>query len=256
MAILEVSNLSKIFGQRHDRVRALNDLSFQVNAGEFVGIMGPSGAGKSTLLNILATIETPSTGKVNIAGNDLEALNERQQAAFRRDHLGFVFQDFNLLDDMTVTQNVLLPLTLQQDLQPDRAERLQTVANHLNLTPILQAFPGELSMGQRQRVAAARAVITQPDLLLADEPTGSLDSLAATDFLNYLRQLNEKEKTTILMVTHDPFTASFASRIIFIKDGAFFAEVTRGKSRQQFFDRIIDMEATVRGGGHTRVASD
>ena len=206
MAILEVSNLSKIFGQRHDRVRALNDLSFQVKAGEFIGIMGPSGAGKSTLLNILATIETPSTGKVRIAGHDLEALNERQQAKF--------------------------------------------------LDALLNAFPGELSMGQRQRVAAARAVITQPSLLLADEPTGSLDSLAATEFLRYLRQLNQQEKTTILMVTHDPFTASFASRIIFIKDGAFFAEVTRGKSREQFFDRIIDMEATVSGGGHSRVGTD
>ena len=180
MAILEVSNLSKIFGQRHDRVRALNDLSFQVKAGEFIGIMGPSGAGKSTLLNILATIETPSTGKVRIAGHDLEALNERQQAKFRRDHLGFVFQDFNLLDDMTVAQNVLLPLTLQHHVQPDRAERLQMVSKHLNLDALLNAFPGELSMGQRQRVAAARAVITQPSLLLADEPTGSLDSLAAT----------------------------------------------------------------------------
>ena len=256
MAILEVSNLSKIFGQRHDRVRALNDLSFQVKAGEFIGIMGPSGAGKSTLLNILATIETPSTGKVRIAGHDLEALNERQQAKFRRDHLGFVFQDFNLLDDMTVGQNVLLPLTLQHHVQPDRAERLQMVSKHLNLDALLNAFPGELSMGQRQRVAAARAVITQPSLLLADEPTGSLDSLAATEFLRYVRQLNQQEKTTILMVTHDPFTASFASRIIFIKDGAFFAEVTRGKSREQFFDRIIDMEATVSGGGHSRVGTD
>lgn len=157
---------------------------------------------------------------------------------------------------MTVAQNVLLPLTLQQDVQPDRAERLQMVRKHLNLDALLNACSGELVMGQRQRERAARAVITQPSLLQSDEPTGSLELLAATEFLRYLRQLKEQEKTTILMETHDPFTAVFASRIIFIKDGAFFAEVTRGKSREQFFDRKIDMEATVVGGGQLRVGTD
>lgn len=249
MRIVTVSHLTKIYGHRFNRVAALNDLSFQVDAGEFVGIMGPSGAGKSTLLNILATIDRPTTGDVWVNGQELNHLGENAVAAFRRESLGFIFQEFNLINDLTVADNITLPLTFVPPRPKDLEDRLAEVAELLQLTPLLTRYPEQLSLGQRQRVAAARALIGKPGLILADEPTGSLDSLAATELLQYLNKVNLETDATILMVTHDAFTASFCNRIVFIKDGAYFAEVTRRGSRQAFFDNIIDMEATISGGG-------
>ncbi|MFD1431932.1 ABC transporter ATP-binding protein [Lacticaseibacillus yichunensis] len=252
MRIVTVDHLTKIYGHRFNRVGALNDLSFHIDAGEFVGIMGPSGAGKSTLLNIIASIDTPTTGSVWVGGVDLTQLNDAALAKYRREQVGFIFQELNLLSDLTVATNITLPLTFVPPVPSDIDARLAHVADLLDLTGLLARYPTELSLGQRQRVAAARALITQPALILADEPTGSLDSMAATELLSYLTKLNLEEDRTIMMVTHDAFTASFCNRIIFIRDGAYFAEVTRSGSRQAFFDQIIDMEATINGGGKRR----
>ncbi|WP_461212983.1 ABC transporter ATP-binding protein [Lacticaseibacillus sp. GG6-2] len=256
MRMVKVSNLTKIYGHRFNRVTALNQLSFGVDAGEFIGIMGPSGAGKSTLLNILATMDTPTSGEVWIDRTDVANMSQKESAAFRRKQLGFIFQSFDLLNDLSVAANIRLPLTFVPPLPVDLDARVQAVSDLLGLTPLLSRFPDQLSLGQKQRVAAARAIITRPQLLLADEPTGSLDSLAATELLHYLEKINLEADTTILMVTHDAFTASFCNRIIFICDGAYFAEVTRHGSRQEFFNSIIDMEATINGGGRARVATN
>ncbi|KRM72464.1 ABC transporter ATPase [Lacticaseibacillus brantae DSM 23927] len=252
---MEVQHITKYYGSRSNRFAALNNLSFKIDAGEFVGIMGPSGAGKSTLLNIMATIDQPSAGKVLIGNQNLGQMTDAELANFRREKLGFIFQDFNLLPDMTVQENIALPLTLGKTVAPDLLDRVKIAAEILGLSNVLTRYPEALSVGQRQRVASARAIITRPELIFADEPTGSLDSLAATDLLRYLTKLNLEEDVTIMMVTHDAFTASYCNRIIFIKDGTYFAEVTRRGSRQEFFDRIIDMEATI-SGGHQHVPAD
>ena len=255
MRVVEVQHVTKYYGARSNRFAALNNLSFKIDAGEFVGIMGPSGAGKSTLLNIMATIDQPSAGQVLIGNQDLTHMSDQELSNFRREKLGFIFQDFNLLPDMTVQENIALPLTLERHLASDLIPRVQAAADILGLGDLLHRYPAELSVGQRQRVASARAIITQPELIFADEPTGSLDSLAATELLRYLSKLNMEQDVTIMMVTHDAFTASYCNRIIFIKDGTYFAEVTRRGSRQEFFDRIIDMEATI-SGGHQHVSAD
>ncbi|MCI1985687.1 MAG: ABC transporter ATP-binding protein [Lactobacillus sp.] len=252
MRIVSVDHLSKTYGHRLNRVVALNDLSFSIDAGEFVGVMGPSGAGKSTLLNLLATFDQPTTGDIWIDKVDLTTMSATSSARFRREDLGFIFQGFDLLNDLTVSANITLPLTFVPPVPTDLKARLVAVSELLGLTPLLTRYPLQLSQGQRQRVAAARAIITRPKLLLADEPTGSLDSLAATELLRYLAKINLETDVTIMMVTHDAFTASFCNRIIFIRDGAYFAEVTRQGSRQEFFNRIIDMEATINGGGRRR----
>ncbi|WP_225046981.1 ABC transporter ATP-binding protein [Lacticaseibacillus kribbianus] len=256
MRVVRAEHLTKIYGHRFNRVAALNDLSFGVDDGEFVGIMGPSGAGKSTLLNMLATIDTPTSGEVWVAGSALSAMNEAQAAAYRRTQLGFIFQEYNLLPDLTVAANITLPQTFVPPRPKDLDERLAHVAQTLGLERLLGRYPDQLSAGQRQRVTAARAVLGKPSLILADEPTGSLDSMAATELLSYLTRLNLEEDVTILMVTHDAFTASFCNRIIFIRDGAYFAEVTRHGTRQAFFNSIIDMEATINGGGRHRATAD
>lgn len=252
MRIVDVSHVTKMYGHRQNRVQALNDLSFKIDEGEFVGIMGPSGAGKSTLLNIMATIDQPTSGKVVVGGQDVTAMSDAELANFRREELGFIFQDFNLLDNLTVKENIALPLTLTPKLPADFDQRILQVSEILGLNDLLNRYPSELSIGQRQRVASARAMITKPKLIFADEPTGSLDSAAATELLRYLTEINLQEDITIMMVTHDAFTASYCNRIVFIKDGAYFAEVTKHGSRQQFFNSIIDMEATI-SGGHTHV---
>lgn len=256
MQRVSVDHLTKVYGHRFNRVKALSDLSFHVEAGEFVGIMGPSGAGKSTLLNILATLDVPTAGAVYIDKVDVTKLSAGESAKFRRERLGFIVQDFDLLDDLSVAANIRLPLTFVPPLPPDLDQRLAEVSQLLGLEPLLTRFPPQLSLGQRQRVAAARAIIAKPQLVLADEPTGSLDSMAATELLQYLAKINLEADTTIMMVTHDAFTASFCNRIIFIRDGAYFAEVTRHGSRQEFFNRIIDMEATINGGGRHSVGVD
>ncbi|WP_125581876.1 ABC transporter ATP-binding protein [Lacticaseibacillus suibinensis] len=256
MRVVDVAHLTKIYGHRLNRVTALNDLSFHIDAGEFVGIMGPSGAGKSTLLNTIATIDTPTSGEVIVAGQSLSQFSESESARYRREQLGFIFQEFNLIPDLTVADNITLPLTFVPPVPDDLDARLARFAHLLGLESMLTRYPEQLSLGQRQRVAAARAMISNPALILADEPTGSLDSMAATELLQYLTKLNLEEDVTIMMVTHDAFTASFCNRIIFIRDGSYFAEVTRRGPRQQFFDSIIDMEATINGGGKRRGPSD
>lgn len=248
--MIEVKHLSKSYGLWNMKQQVLEDLSFTIHAGEFVGVMGPSGAGKSTLLKIIASLLLPTTGSIRLAGQDLTQLSEDQVALFRRDHLGFIFQEFHLVDTLTVKDNILLPLLLKKVNKKESLARLLPIVKALGLETVLERYPEELSVGQRQKIASARAFITKPELILADEPTGALDSKSAADFLYYLEQMGNEKETTILMVTHDAFTASFCHRVLFIKDGAFFAEIVRGeKSRREFFDQVIDMQATIGGGG-------
>jgi putative ABC transport system ATP-binding protein len=250
MALVVVQGLTKVFGHRLHPVRALNGLTFMVEKGEFVGIMGPSGAGKTTLLSIISTIDTPTNGTVRVADTDVTRLRGGRLAQFRREQLGFVFQDFNLLPGLTVRENILMPLTINARRVSDAQERLTEVLTVTGLASLKDRYPRELSVGQQQRVAVARALITKPALVCADEPTGSLDSKAATELLRYLTDINRAWHTTIMMATHDAFTASYCSRVIFIKDGSLFAEIRRSGERQAFFDAIIDMQATIGGGGH------
>lgn len=244
-----MQHLSKSYGTRNNKVTVLNDLNFTVEKGEFVGIMGPSGAGKTTLMNILSTILLPTMGSVKIAGADITQMRESRLTDFRREKLGFIFQDFNLIDSLTVKDNIILPLTVSKLSNNEIEERVLRLAGILRIEQILTRYPEEISVGQQQRTAAARALISKPLVLFADEPTGSLDSKSATEFLNYLDDVNLHEETTILMVTHDPYTASYCNRVLFIKDGRFFAEIVRRSSRKDFFEKVIDMQATIGGGG-------
>ena len=247
--IINVQHLSKSYGTRNNKVTVLNDLNFTVEKGEFVGIMGPSGAGKTTLMNILSTILLPTMGSVKIAGADITQMRESRLTDFRREKLGFIFQEFNLIDSLTVKDNIILPLTVSKLSNNEIEERVLRLAGILRIEQILTRYPEEISVGQQQRTAAARALISKPLVLFADEPTGSLDSKSATEFLNYLDDVNLHEETTILMVTHDPYTASYCNRVLFIKDGRFFAEIVRRSSRKDFFEKVIDMQATIGGGG-------
>ncbi|MGO2638225.1 MAG: ABC transporter ATP-binding protein [Enterococcus viikkiensis] len=247
--IIDVQHLSKSYGTRNNKVTVLNDLNFSVEKGEFVGIMGPSGAGKTTLMNILSTILLPTMGSVKIDDADITQMRENRLTDFRRKNLGFIFQEFNLIDSLSVRDNIILPLAVSKLSYEEIAKRVDHLAKILNIDGILERFPEELSTGQQQRTAAARALITRPMILFADEPTGSLDSKAATEFLNYLDEVNLHEETTILMVTHDPYTASYCNRVLFIKDGRFFSEIVRRSTRKDFFEKVIDMQATIGGGG-------
>ncbi|MFC6170197.1 ABC transporter ATP-binding protein [Loigolactobacillus jiayinensis] len=250
MPLIDVHDVHKVYGHRLSLVTAVAGISLAVAQGEFVGIMGPSGAGKTTLLNMMATIDRPTSGQIKIAGKDVTYLSERVLAKFRREQLGFIFQDFNLLAALTVRENIILPLTLAGLKVPVIEEALQKTVHLLGLTAILARYPDEISIGQKQRVACGRAIINQPQLLFADEPTGSLDSQAATELLRYLTTINQQLGTTIVLVTHDAFTASYCKRILFIKDGAIFSEIVRQGSRQAFFQQVIDMQATIGGGGN------
>ncbi|EOH97901.1 ABC transporter ATP-binding protein [Enterococcus pallens ATCC BAA-351] len=249
--IIDVQHLSKSYGNRSNKVSVLNDLNFSIEEGEFVGIMGPSGAGKTTLMNILSTILLPTMGSVRIDGQNITQMRDSQLTDFRRENLGFIFQEFNLIDSLSVEDNILLPLTVSKMTYEQMQHRLKHYASILDIGGILDRYPEEISVGQRQRTAAARALITQPKILFADEPTGSLDSKSSADFLHYLAEINLHEDTTILMVTHDPYTASYCNRVLFIKDGKFFSEIVRRSSRQAFFEKVIDMQATIGGGGKT-----
>lgn len=247
--IIDVQHLSKTYGNRFNQTKVLKDLSFTVDKGEFVGIMGPSGAGKTTLMNILSSIALPTFGSIQIAGQDITKMNEEELSDFRREKIGFIFQEFNLLDTLNIRDNILLPLAIDRLPLSEIDRRVESTAELLGLTAILQRYPEELSVGQRQRVAAARALAMQPEIIFADEPTGSLDSKSAGELLNYLSEINLKEDATILMVTHDPYTASYCNRILFIKDGVFFAEVVKQGPRKEFFDKVISMQAAIAGGG-------
>ena len=246
--VIEVQHVTKSYGYLLNKVKVLNDLSFSVSKGEFVGIMGPSGAGKSTLLNVISTIDLPTGGIVRIHGKNILELKSNKLSDFRRKEIGFIFQDFNLVDSLTIRDNILLPLAIDHLPLDEMTQRLTHVADLLNIEEILDATPSSVSVGQKQRAAAARALITKPLLIFADEPTGSLDSKTAAELLQYLTEINRQDGATIIMVTHDPYTASYCDRILFIKDGTFFSEVVRQGSRDTFFSQVIDMQATIGGG--------
>lgn len=242
MVILEVKNVSKIYSTRFGsaKVQALSDMNFSVDEGEYVAIMGESGSGKTTLLNILAALDRPTGGEVLLKGRKLTEIREKELSAFRRDNLGFVFQDFNLLDNFSLRDNILLPLVLQGKTVEQMEQLIGPVAERLGIASLLAKYPYEVSGGQKQRVAVARAVITRPQLILADEPTGALDSRATEGLLEVFREINN-DGQTILMVTHSTEAASHADRILFIKDGEVFHQLYRGNmTNEQLYGKISD----------------
>lgn len=245
--ILEVTNIEKYYGNKGNITKAINQISFTVEKGEFVGIMGASGSGKTTLLNCISTIDRISSGNIRINGKEITKLKGNELNKFRSQELGFIFQDFNLLDTLTAYENIALALTIQKVNAREIEKRVLEVAKKLDIQEILNKYPYQLSGGQKQRVASARAIITNPKLVLADEPTGALDSKSARMLLESFEKLNH-DYATILMVTHDAFTASYCQRILFIKDGKIFNELVKGNdTRKQFFDKIIDV-VTLLGG--------
>lgn len=250
-ALLEVNNLKKIYTTRFggNQVQALSNINFSVEEGEYVAIMGESGSGKTTLLNILAALDKPTSGKVVLNGKDIVAIGEKELSAFRRDNLGFIFQDFNLLDNFSIKDNILLPLVLEQVPPEDMEPRLMPIAEKLGIADILAKYPYEVSGGQKQRAAAARALITNPQLILGDEPTGALDSKATDSLLRLLHKING-EGQTILMVTHSIKAASHANRILFIKDGEVFHQLYRGNlSNEELYAKISDTLTVLTTGG-------
>ncbi len=254
MSILEVSGLRKVYTTRlgGNKVEALRNVTFRVEEGEYVAIMGESGSGKTTLLNILAALDKPTGGTVLLDGQDLSWIKEANIAAFRRDHLGFVFQDFNLLDTFSVEDNIYLPLVLAGKRYPEMRKRLEPLAARLGITELLKKYPYEISGGQKQRVAVARALITEPRLVLADEPTGALDSKATDELLELFRRINESGQT-ILMVTHSVKAASHAGRVLFIKDGEVYHQIYRGESsNEQLYQKVSDTLTMLTTGGDRR----
>ncbi len=246
--VLEVKNIEKCYGTKSNLSKAINNISFSVCSGEFVGIMGASGSGKTTLLNCISTIDRVTSGHILVNGEDITKLKGNKLNQFRREELGFIFQDFNLLDTLTCYENIAIALTIQKIKANEVDKRVKEIADKLGIKDILKKYPYQISGGQKQRVASARSIITNPKLVLADEPTGSLDSKSARQLLENFKFLNNNFKATILMVTHDAFTASYANRILFIKDGKIFNELIKGDdSRKQFFEKIIEVQ-TLLGG--------
>lgn len=246
--VLKIEHIEKYYGNRGSLTKAVDDISFDVEKQEFVAIMGASGSGKTTLLNCISTIDRVTSGHIYMNGKEITKLKGNALNRFRREELGFIFQDFNLLDTLTAYENIALALTIQGKKAKDIEKQVKEIAKKLNITDVLKKYPYQMSGGQKQRVASARAMITNPNLVLADEPTGALDSKSARMLLENFEYLNESFQATILMVTHDAFTASYASRVIFIKDGKIFHELKRGEdSRKEFFDKIIDV-VTLLGG--------
>ncbi len=246
--VLEVKNIEKYYGNKGNLTKAIDNISFNVFRGEFVGIMGASGSGKTTLLNCISTIDKVTSGEIIVNNNDITKLKGNALNKFRREELGFIFQDFNLLDTLTNYENIALALTIQQVKPKEIESRVRDISKKLGIEEILNKYPYEVSGGQKQRVASARAIITNPKLVLADEPTGALDSKSARMLLENFEYLNNKLNATIVMVTHDAFTASYCKRILFIKDGKIFNELVKGNStRKEFFDKIIDV-VTLLGG--------
>lgn len=246
--ILSVENIEKYYGNKESVTKAINQISFKVDKGEFVGIMGPSGSGKTTLLNCISTIDKVTTGKIMINNQEITKLKSKALEDFRKDELGFIFQDFNLLDTLTAYENIAFALTIQGRKPKEMDALIQEMAKKLEITQVLNKYPYQMSGGQKQRVASARAIVTNPSIILADEPTGALDSKSSRLLLESFEKLNQELEATILMVTHDAFTASYAHRILFIKDGKIFNELVRGNdSRKEFFDRIIEV-MTILGG--------
>lgn len=248
MELLNIQHIEKYYGSKSSLTKAIDDISFSVAEGEFVAIMGASGSGKTTLLNCISTIDRVTAGTITIESTDITKLKGKALNKFRREKLGFIFQDFNLLDTLTAYENIALALSIQKKPSGDIEKAVNVVAEQLGITEVLKKYPYQMSGGQKQRVASARAIVTDPKLVLADEPTGALDSKAAKMLLERFNYLNQERKATIMMVTHDSFTASYAGRVIFIKDGKIFHEISRGSdTRKQFFDKIIDV-VTLLGG--------
>ena len=246
--VLEVKNIEKYYGNKSNLTKAIDNISFDVTKGEFVGIMGASGSGKTTLLNCISTIDRVTAGKIIINNQDITKLKGNNLNKFRREELGFIFQDFNLLDTLTAYENIALALTIQRVSPKEIDRRVIEIARSLGIEEILNKYPYQVSGGQKQRIASSRAIITNPKLILADEPTGALDSKSARQLLENFEYLNEKMDATILLVTHDAFSASYANRILFIKDGKIFNELLKGTdTRKQFFEKIIEVQ-TLLGG--------
>lgn len=246
--ILRIDNIEKYYGNRSSLTKAVDNISFEVDKGEFVAIMGASGSGKTTLLNCISTIDRVTSGRIYVSGQDITELKGNKLNRFRREQLGFIFQDFNLLDTLTAFENIALALSIQGVHAKEIQKRVSQLARELGISDVLDKYPYQMSGGQKQRVASARAIITNPKLILADEPTGALDSKASRMLLESFNYLNQELEATILMVTHDAFTASYADRVIFIKDGKIFNEILKcGSTRKEFFDKIIDV-VTLLGG--------
>lgn len=251
--ILNVDNIEKYYGNKGNIVKAIDNISFSVQKGEFVGIMGPSGSGKTTMLNCISTIDTVTTGKIMINNIDITRLKPKSLDQFRQNELGFIFQDFNLLDTLTGYENIALALTIKGEKSSNIDSKIKSVSKYLEIENQLLKYPYEMSGGQKQRIATARAIVKDPKLVLADEPTGALDSKSSRLVLEKFKNLNQEFETTILMVTHDAFTASYANRILFIKDGKIFNELVKGNdSRKEFFNKIIEV-ITLLGGDDNNV---
>jgi len=248
MNILDAQKIYKSYGNKLNKQDVLKGLDLTIEQGEFVSIMGPSGSGKTTLLNVLSSIDKVSSGTITIDGKEITRMKEKQLAEFRKYHLGFIFQEYNLLDTLTVKENILLPLSITKTAKREADQKFFAVASELGIAEMAGKYPNEISGGQKQRTSAARAFIHEPSLIFADEPTGALDSKSASDLLTKLSQLNQKRNATIVMVTHDPVAASFSSRVIFIKDGQIYTQLLKGEqTRQQFFQDIMKTQGVLGG---------
>ncbi|WP_366248284.1 ABC transporter ATP-binding protein [Terribacillus aidingensis] len=248
MGILEATRVQKNYGNKFNKQEVLRGVDLSIEEGEFVGIMGSSGSGKTTLLNVLSSIDRASGGTILIQNNEITNMKEKQLAEFRKNHLGFVFQDYNLLDTLTVKENILLPLSIKKVPKKEADRKFEEVANQLGILELQNKYPSEISGGQKQRTSAARAFIHEPSIIFADEPTGALDSKSASDLLNKLSSLNANRKATIVMVTHDPAAASYCSRVIFIKDGQIYTQLNKGQQeRQAFFKDIMSTQGVLSG---------
>ncbi|WP_456275145.1 ABC transporter ATP-binding protein [Bacillus sp. AK128] len=248
MNILEAKKIYKTYGNKLNKQEVLKGIDMTIKKGEFLGIMGSSGSGKTTLLNVLSSIDQVSNGSIEIEGKEMTSMKEKQLAEFRKRNLGFIFQDYNLLDTLTVKENILLPLSISKTPRKIALEKFEGLAKDLGISELRDKYPNEISGGQKQRTSAARAFIHDPSIIFADEPTGALDSKSASDLLNKLSELNQKRITTIAMVTHDPVAASYCSRVIFIKDGKMYTQLNKGEeSRQEFFQAIMKIQGVLGG---------
>ncbi|MFJ7937464.1 ABC transporter ATP-binding protein [Peribacillus sp. NPDC096622] len=248
MNILEAKKIHKSYGNKFNKQEVLKGLDISIQEGEFVSIMGASGSGKTTLLNVLSSIDKVSNGTITIDGKEISVMKEKKLAEFRKNHLGFIFQEYNLLDTLTVKENILLPLSITKTPNNEAALKFDSVAKELGIYEVKDKYPNEISGGQKQRTSAARAFIHDPSIIFADEPTGALDSKSASDLLNKLGEMNKKRKATIIMVTHDPVAASYCSRVIFIKDGQIYTQLNKGQeSRQTFFKDIMKTQGVLGG---------
>lgn len=250
MQIIKVENVSKVYGSKKNsnHYTALKNISFEVNQGDFIGVMGASGSGKTTLLNILGSLDKPTSGRFIMNGTDVSVLKRNRLAKHRMEHIGFIFQDYNLLETMTLKENIILPLALKGRDVSTMEAKLSELAENLGISHVINKYPYEVSGGEQQRAAACRALINEPKIILADEPTGNLDSKSGKDLLKLLTEINSKYGATILMVTHDVFAASYCKKILFIRDGEIYNELYGGSDRKQFFDSIINVMSMLGGG--------